>query len=44
MVRFARLMHRRVRAFWRPSDGGAFGGISCLTRSPLSVILAHTMH
>jgi hypothetical protein len=26
MVRFARLIHRRVRAFCRPSAGAAFGG------------------
>jgi hypothetical protein len=32
VVRFARLIHRRVRAFGRPSAGAAFGGNLSLTR------------
>jgi hypothetical protein len=31
VVRFARLIHRRVRALGRPSAGAAFGGNLSLT-------------
>jgi len=38
VVRFARLMHRRVRAFGRPSAGAAYGGNLSLTWLLLSVV------
>jgi hypothetical protein len=37
VVRFARLIQRRVRAFGRPLAGAAFAGNLNLTRLPLSV-------
>jgi PadR family transcriptional regulator PadR len=39
-VRFARLIHRHVRAFGRPSAGAAFSGVSCLTWLLLIVALS----
>jgi hypothetical protein len=41
-VRFARLIHRRVRALGRPSAGAAYGGNLSLACLLLNVVLIIT--